>query len=165
MPAFHIWLQERLVKAANASPNPDRRLYISRRNAPSRRVQNEHKVETLLNSFQFETIVTENMSFQEQIRLFAQAEMIVANHGAGLTNIWFALAGAKVLDIIRRDRPGWAYVYWSLADALGHEYWYFWSEKVPSSDRTVRASDDFIPIDKLEQTLRAMCIEPKGASK
>ena len=43
-----------------------------------------------------------------------------------------------------------AYYFWTMADALGHEYWYFTADSVPSGRRQ---PDTSIPIDKLEATL------------
>lgn len=38
----------------------------------------------------FVAYTLEDMSFSDQVRLLSQAEMVVAAHGAGLTNIIFS---------------------------------------------------------------------------
>jgi len=51
----------------------------------TRRIINEHEVIEALATFGFVAYALEEMSFSEQVRLFSQAEMVVAPHGAGLT--------------------------------------------------------------------------------
>jgi capsular polysaccharide biosynthesis protein len=40
------------------------------------------------------------MSFEEQVRIFAQAKIIVGAHGAGLTNVVWAAPGAELLEFM-----------------------------------------------------------------
>jgi capsular polysaccharide biosynthesis protein len=60
-----------------------RRLYITRRNAATRRVVNEDELTMALG---LEVVEMERLSFAAQARLAAQAELIVGPHGAGLVN-------------------------------------------------------------------------------
>jgi capsular polysaccharide biosynthesis protein len=59
----------------------------------------------------------------DQIRLFSEAELIVAPHGGALTNLLFAEPGTAVVELFAPD-----YVqgcYWKLCDCLpGVEYRY-----------------------------------------
>lgn len=66
------------------------RIYISRPKAVGRQLINEDDVLEALTPFGFVAYTLENMSFSDQVRLFSQAEIVVAPHGAGLTNILFA---------------------------------------------------------------------------
>lgn len=151
------WLRERLWNACGiANPKPSRRIYITRRNAPNRRVSNEHEVEDCLSEFGFETVACEALTFRQQIQLFSSAQVIVAAHGAGLANAWFSPGGARVVDLLEASHRGWAYVYWNLCCALGHAYWYFWNESstVPGSDGN--NPDMIVSLDRLRRTLNAM---------
>ncbi|MFK7849069.1 MAG: DUF563 domain-containing protein [Rhodothermales bacterium] len=79
-----------------------RRIYLSRRNAQTRRVLNELEVETVLHSHGFETAQTDQMNLIEQIALFSKAEIIVGPHGAGLANMVFAKA-PRVIEFLPSD--------------------------------------------------------------
>jgi capsular polysaccharide biosynthesis protein len=65
-------------------------IFISRRKALGRRIFNEDEVIAALTPLGFSVYLLEEMSYAEQVRLFAQAKIIVAPHGAGLTNLIFA---------------------------------------------------------------------------
>jgi len=62
-------------------------------------VRNEAAVRDLLAAYGFQDVDPGHLSVAEQIATFAQAELIVATHGAGLTNIVFASPGARVIEL------------------------------------------------------------------
>lgn len=66
------------------------RIFISRPKSALRRVVNEDDVVEALTRFGFVAYRLEEMKFSDQVRLFSQAEIIVAPHGAGLTNMIFS---------------------------------------------------------------------------
>ncbi|MDH2328869.1 glycosyltransferase family 61 protein [Cereibacter sp. SYSU M97828] len=76
-----------------------RRLYVKRRSRRTRRVIGEHLLEPLLESMGFETIYFEDMSVRDQATAVAQAECIVALHGAGLANMLFAPRNCLILEL------------------------------------------------------------------
>ena len=80
----------------------------------------------VLKRHQFEIIETEEMSVAEQVRLFSQAESIVAPHGAGQANMLFASTRCKNLELLepRWASDGHAYVFWALAETLGQCFRY-----------------------------------------
>ena len=89
------WVREKMLAALPPTAiafSP--RVFISRRKALARKIANEEDVLRLLAPLGFAAYALEEMSFADQVRLFAQAEIIVAPHGAGLMNLAFA------------DRPG-----------------------------------------------------------
>ncbi|HEX8463311.1 MAG TPA: glycosyltransferase family 61 protein, partial [Abditibacterium sp.] len=75
-----------------------RRIYISRRNAKERRVLNESEVEKCLGNWGFESVRLEEMTFQQQVELFYEAEIVVGAHGAGLANVLFS-PRVKVIEL------------------------------------------------------------------
>jgi capsular polysaccharide biosynthesis protein len=91
------WLRGRMVPSGRGKPS--RRLYLSRRKAPRRRLQNEMEILAGLRELGFEAVFAEELPFQEQISLFAQAEVIVAPHGAGLANLFFAPKGTRIVEL------------------------------------------------------------------
>ena len=78
---------------------PGRKIYISRRNAGRRRILNDAEMEALLVRRGFEMVTLGPQPIEEQARLFAEADVIVAQHGAALTNLLYASPGAKVVEI------------------------------------------------------------------
>ena len=76
-----------------------RRIYLSRQDAPTRRLANEEALVELLEKHGFERHVPSQMTLAQQIDACADAEAIVAVHGAALTNMLFAPPGAKVIEI------------------------------------------------------------------
>ncbi|MBP2316545.1 glycosyltransferase family 61 protein [Azospirillum soli] len=97
-----------------------RKLYVSRRDAASRRIHNEAELAATLEAAGFETVVPSHLPFAEQHRLFAEASVIVGPHGAGLTNMLFAPPGAAVVELWPDVAPLRHFAV--LARALGHGY-------------------------------------------
>lgn len=127
------WLREHLFAAVDSEPRP-RRVYVTRRIAPKRRLVNENEIEPLLQQHGFVIAQLENLSFAEQIRLFAQAEIIVGPHGAGLTNMVWAPPGCKVMEIGHPDYVN--VMYYMLAEILKQRYWFCLGE--PAGDESSR---------------------------
>jgi hypothetical protein len=69
---------------------PRRRLYLTRRNAKHRRVENEDEVWALLQEYSFEIVEPEKLTFREQVELFHSAALVVGPHGAGLASTLFS---------------------------------------------------------------------------
>ncbi len=76
-----------------------RRLYITRRDARMRRVENEAEVIAALQPLGFETVELEGMAVMDQVMLFAAAEMVVGPHGAGFVNAVFSPPGTGILEL------------------------------------------------------------------
>lgn len=102
------------------------RLYISRKNATNRRIINEDEVLSFLNQFGFKSVTLEAMSVAEQVSLMADAEVVLAPHGSGLTNILFCRAGTKVIEIFS---PNYVYpCYWLVSNIVNLKYYYLIGE-------------------------------------
>jgi hypothetical protein len=121
-PAACQWLRQRLLsnlpdvgsKEHSFSP----RIYISRAEATGRQVTNEDDVLAALKPFGFVAYTPEIMSFADEVRLFSQAEIVVAPHGSGLANIVFA-QNLKVIELFGSSGVPCFLV---LAKALGFHY-------------------------------------------
>ncbi|MFM6204990.1 glycosyltransferase family 61 protein, partial [Planktothrix sp.] len=90
------------LRSAFLPPNignitPYRRIYLSREKASYRNVINPDKLFQCLKSLHFESVVLETLSFSEQVELMATASVVVAPHGAGLSNIVFCQPGTKII--------------------------------------------------------------------
>lgn len=132
-----------------------KRLYISRSQAANRHVLNEDEVTTLLSDYGFETVISENYSYQQQISLFSQAAHIVGTHGAGLTNVLFCYPGFSMIELFNQFRSK---VYHSLCAAMGAtHYWNLASEKIippakaANPRHLIKNADFFVDIHRLRR--------------
>jgi len=121
------YLRDRLLPAG-ARPIAGRRIYVTRGAAPHTRILlDEAEVLASLDRFGFERIDPGAMSVVEQIRAFAEAELILAPHGAALANLAFAGAGATVVELFAPDFVQGCY--WKLATTVpGLRYRYLVGE-------------------------------------
>jgi len=63
-------------------------------------------------------VTLERLPLFEQARLFAQSPVIIAMHGAGISNLAFATSGAAVIEVgLRANR-----CYMKLAERMGVHY-------------------------------------------
>lgn len=98
-PAGLHWLRERLLPLV-ARDRP-RRIYLSRAQQPRRRVVNEEEVTRLLERYGFETVVPEGLSFIEQLRLWANAEIAVGPAGSAMMGSVFSPRGTCMIGLAR----------------------------------------------------------------
>lgn len=97
LPALTRYYTERYLKVPKRS-YPER-IYVSRDDAPTRRVENEREILGVLERFGFERVVLSELPIAEQIGLFRHAKFVVGPHGAGLTNVLFCEPGARLLEL------------------------------------------------------------------
>jgi tetratricopeptide (TPR) repeat protein len=147
-----------LDKSATERAEKIERIYISCGNVTNRRIINEDEVISLLNKFGFKSVTLESMSVAEQASLMADAKVVVAPHGSGLTNIVFCKPGTKVIEIFS---PNYVYpCYWLISNIVGLGYYYlvgessegFYLHKLlyPSP----RIEDIFVNIDLLLKVMK-----------
>ena len=75
------------------------RLFISRNNSPMRRILNEDAILPKLRDLGFDIIKLEALPLHAQIQAFRNARIILAAHGAGLTNLIFCRPGTTLIEI------------------------------------------------------------------
>ena len=119
------WLRETLGATAAGNSRPQsaagERIYISRRDAATRRVVNEDEVVDFLKSQGFEVVVAGKLPLSRQIAAFANAKVIVGPHGAGLSNMVFAPPGAKVIELMGSAMFQQGF-FLELAESCGHGF-------------------------------------------
>lgn len=79
----------------NKSP---KKVYISRKDS-SRKFNNEEEIERFLKKQGFAIIQAENLTFEQQVELFSNTKILVAGHGAGITNILFMDIGTTLIEL------------------------------------------------------------------
>lgn len=113
---------EFLPRANGASAG--RKLYISRQGV-SRSFDNEAEIASLVARAGFEVVAPERLDFEAQIRLFHDAAVIVAPHGAGLANLAWCRPGTRVLEIFSARHFNDCYA--RLSSTLGLSYTPVWA--------------------------------------
>jgi len=120
---------------------PTRLVYLSRQKAPKRKIINNSEVETALVSMGFEVVYAEELSFDEQRKIFYETKILITPHGAGLSNVLFMQPQTKVIEI-KKDSWGklsdgsvettkFYNTYWHLCQILSLDYYYL---KSPARD-------------------------------
>lgn len=74
-----------------------RKVFLARRSG--RNILNAQEIEALLSSFDYEIVDTGSQSFEQQVRLFAEARTIIGAMGAAFTNLIFCKPGTEVLAL------------------------------------------------------------------
>jgi hypothetical protein len=77
------------------------RVYVSRRLTTARRVLNEAEVIATLRDFGFQPLCLEQMSLEEQIKVFRESDVVIGPHGAGLANIVFSNPGTTLIEFLQ----------------------------------------------------------------
>lgn len=96
---------------------PSRRIFVSRADAQSRRLVNEDALWPILSRHGFERVVLGQMSFDEQVRLFAEVDVLLAVHGAGMTNMVFMPPNSRVIEIACAQHPATFFTHLALVSA------------------------------------------------
>ena len=99
---------------------PHRRVFITREGARGRQLLGEAALRPELEARGFEMVRMEALDFPAQVRLMAETAVVLAPHGAGLTNILFCPEGAQVAEIadVAYANPN----FYALACAMGLGY-------------------------------------------
>ena len=115
--------------------DPPKRIWISRMDSSRRSISNEQEVIDFLEPFGFISVKLSSLSVLEQATLFNQSEVVIAPHGAGLTNLVFCKPGTKVIEIfLPPDVNGrWSGIgdYCYLSNQLNLSYFYMVSDELP----------------------------------
>lgn len=99
-----------------------RRIYVSRANASLRVMSNETELIALLSLYDFETVFFEEMTFEQQIVLMQESDILLGVHGANLANLVFMNPGATVIEIAAPELLN--NVYYRLALYTSLKYYY-----------------------------------------
>ncbi|WP_160163641.1 glycosyltransferase family 61 protein [Natrinema versiforme] len=120
IPSECFWLRDRM-RSNIGSPdiaNGSDRIYISREDATVRDVRNKDRLQMTLDRYGFDTYILSELSVEEQVGLFATADVIVGPHGAGLTNCIYA-EDVTIVELLGEQKRG---AFFRLSQILEHEY-------------------------------------------
>lgn len=82
--------------------NPFLKLYISRR-LRGRGPRNERDLEDALQAKGFTVVFPETLSVRDQANFFSNAKIVIAPHGAGITNIAFCKSGTPLIEMFNHN--------------------------------------------------------------
>lgn len=145
-PNSYRYLRRKLSDAIADVPSKiplSERVYVSRSDAPVRRIVNEETLLSELSTRGFESYILSEHSVADQIRLFQQASHVAGPMGAGLTNIAFS-EDADVVTIFGDDLNA---CYFTQSQGLGHRFAYVRGEPV-DGDIRVQVGDVLDAIDR-----------------
>ncbi|WP_199621808.1 glycosyltransferase family 61 protein [Paenibacillus alkalitolerans] len=152
---------ELMLKYGLNNPNAGpKRIFVGRGNAGQRRPVNEAEVMNLLGPRGFHYYSLDDMSVRDQIQLFHSADIIVAPHGAALTNLTFCRPGTTVVELMNNNyAPGF---YWRISNYQGLNYYCILCEGFarPGEDWAqpgalwIGGQDFVVDINKLDSTLK-----------
>jgi len=113
------WLRGELMSNIAKNKEFSQRVIISREDVNTRTIQNKNQAYHWLYDHGFVEYTLSDLSFEDQVSLFSNAEYIVSPHGAGLTNIVFAKE-CTVCEILGTNirKP----TYYILSEIMGHQY-------------------------------------------
>jgi len=94
----YTWLRNKMLPKIPHKEKEKTNVFISRSDAADRHITNRDEVKTILTEYGFEEYILSELTTEECIRLFNQAEVIVGAHGAGLADIIFA-DNASVIEL------------------------------------------------------------------
>jgi len=146
-PGVLAWLRETFAPLM-ASGRRDRKIFISRgeeREPHRRRLLNHDEIAGIARNHGFEVVAMEQLNFADQVRMFAEAAVIVGAHGAGFANMAFAPTGAEVVELIgpRLSDSEWSMGYARIAPFLGLEF----TRIVGNSDARTPVAFDHLPYE------------------
>ena len=117
MPVWVFQLLRDRLLPAEPPAGPPLRLYVSRADALQRRLADEDRLVALLEPLGFTCLTLSGRPIDEQIQLFARADVVVGPHGGGLSNLVWCRPGTAVVELYAHDyvNP----VFWGLSETLG----------------------------------------------
>jgi capsular polysaccharide biosynthesis protein len=148
---------EKVRRKAHLAPvQPFRLLYVSRLDTKARVVLNEASLIERLKLLGFEIFVATGKSVVEQIRIFNEAKLIVAPHGAGLTNVLFSQPGSILLEL--KQSSYFSTSMMKLAQIAGVRYFseVFFPSGEENSDRSWS-----VDVDRVEKTIEKLLVSER----
>ncbi len=158
------YLQQQLLPSqpdegtrASGHPTTGRRLFISRRNSPTRNIVNQDTLQPLFEQYQIDVVELESLTVSEQATLLHSADLVIGVHGAGLTNLCFCRPRTTVLEIFGD------YIvpcYWALSSLCSLEYNRFMAKPASSvTDTNNQVAASRAQNIEIDITLFGQCLE------
>jgi hypothetical protein len=147
-------VKESLLQALPPEAGGEQRIVLLRQGA-YRRIKNVKKVLSVLNEYGFVSIDIGSLTLREQISVINNAEVIVSQGGAGVTNMLFANESARFLGLIGPAKN--QSLFWeNFLNVLNIRNSFIIGRHVGDKNRVLVHSDFVIPIKELRSTLQQL---------
>lgn len=110
------------IASLNMTGESPRKVYLRRRSA-ARRIINEDEIESLVEKLGFKIVDPAALSFAEQVRMFANADVIMSPAGAALSNVVFMREGATAISMLADYNKGYC-MKANIANAVGVHFFH-----------------------------------------
>ena len=114
-------------------------------------------MEILFKKYDIVSICFEDLSFSEQVTLMSETKLIIASHGAGLTNINFLQANSAVIELSPKldDFNKFRFPFWRMAELLHLNYYSLFCNKTnhPTDEYEADIQVDLSELEKLITSL------------
>jgi capsular polysaccharide biosynthesis protein len=143
------FVQARMLERLPPPEGPrDRKLYLSRKGREWRRPLNEDEISAMLAAEGFEILFPEELSFEEQVRMYQSAAVVVAPNGSSLLNAMFAPKDLRLIVLSQRGLFNWATFYGPMRE-LGYEMTFLCSDE----ETDWKHGNYEIPLPRLREAL------------
>jgi capsular polysaccharide biosynthesis protein len=113
-----------LIKNSFSSDrNLKRKVYVTRENALRRRILNDENFKRILIKYGFEIFDFDEIKFEQQVEILMTSNILVAQHGAALTNMIFMQTGSAIVELLPKEVFN-DKCYFILAGTMKHHYYY-----------------------------------------
>jgi capsular polysaccharide biosynthesis protein len=136
-----------VVEGCRAQGPANRKLYVPRHAREGRVVRNEAEVLREVEARGFELVEPQNLTWVEQVRIFAQASQVVGPMGSGLANAMFSPLGARIATLAPASVADT--FFWRMTSVIGLDYEEIRCPTVdsPGYQRTKRIQDKDVVVD------------------
>lgn len=127
---YHPWhgikrifqrIKDNVISSALTTTQESMLLYVARFDSNRRTVLNENELAAQLSSIGFSVVVPSELSLDEQVLIFSRARVVVAPHGAGITNIVYCRPGTVLYELLPRSYQNMCF--FKLAQVFEIAYW------------------------------------------
>ncbi len=133
---LHEYRQEIIAKLGIQPGDGCRRLFLAREN--DRRPYNQEKLIAIASRFGFDTVYPAQLSFRDQVAIFADAECIVGPSGAAFANTIFCRPGCRLLSWLIPQYSGFC-SYMNISTTVGTDLRYLLSHPTMPVESTFDA--------------------------
>ncbi|WP_160317889.1 glycosyltransferase 61 family protein [Cobetia sp. UCD-24C] len=139
-----------VLNVTDVSSSP-KRVYLSREKSRGRKVYNKKDFDSWLTDNNFTTIHAEDLTPQQQVNIFNNADYVVTPHGAGVANLNFCKSTCKVIIF---EYKTWGSEMLALAKANSLEATVILCEQIDNGTGQKRLHDLRVDLDVLDTNFK-----------
>ena len=143
-------IRDRILNSLGEKQNKGTYIWVSRQKSKKRKIANYAEVKEIINRNGFKIVDFDVLSFNEQLNISNNAEVIAGIHGAGLSHMFYSKNIKKLIEIRVSDDDK-NNCFYSMASSLNIDYYYFKCE----SEGNPYNSDYILNPEKLDKFLKS----------